>query len=174
MSIRQLIMIGSTSLSALFIAPDVNAADVVNLNVTGNIIASPCQVKSDSVNIVVDLGQNIGAPSLQGPNTGTAWIPINVSLINCPVATTKATILFQGSADSISPNDMYRNMGTATNLAVQLQGVGGEQFGNGKSYTGNIVGNAYTFLLRARAWTQNGNVMPGTISAVVTATLTYQ
>lgn len=174
MSIRQLMMIGCTTLGALFVAHCVSAADVVNLNVTGNIIAAPCQVKSDSVNISVDLGQNIGASSLQGQNTGTTWIPFSVSLINCPAATTKATILFQGTADSISPNDMYRNTGTATNLAVQLQGVGGEQFGNGKSYTGNIVGNAYTFLLRARAWTQSGNVMPGTISAVVTATLTYQ
>ena len=174
MNIRKLIIIGCTALSAIVNVSDVKAADPVTISVTGRIIASPCEIKSDSVNINVDLGMNIEASSLQAPGSATGWVPVDVNLINCPSATTKATILFQGTADSLNPNDMYRNTGTATNLAVQLQGVGGEPFGNGKSYTGIIVGNAYSYHLRARAWTQIGNVMPGTISAVVTATFTYQ
>lgn len=174
MRIQQLMLIGCTTLGAAFAAPGVNAIDVVNLSVTGNIIASPCQVKSDSINITADLGQNIGASTLQSVGSSTSWVPIDVSVVNCPAATTKATILFQGTADSVNPNDMYRNSGTANNLAVQLQGVGGEPFGNGKSYTGTIVANAYTFHLRARAWAQGGNVTPGTIISVVTATFTYQ
>lgn len=170
MRIKQLMSIGC----AFIIAHCVSAADVVNLNVTGNIIAAPCQVKSDSVNISVDLGQNIGASTLKNASDATQWVPVDVSVVNCPAATTKATILFQGTADSVNPNDMYRNTGTATNLAVQLQGTGGQPYGNGKSFTGTIVSNAYTFHMQARAFTQTGNVMPGTISAVVTATFTYQ
>lgn len=170
MRIKQLMLVGCT----FIIAPGVSAADVVNLSVTGNIIAAPCQVKSDSVTISVDLGQNIGASTLKNASDATPWVPVDVSVVNCPAATTKATILFQGTADSVNPNDMYQNTGTATNLAVQLQGAGGQPYGNGKSFTGTIVSNAYTFHMQARAFTQTGNVMPGTISAVVTATFTYQ
>lgn len=170
MRIKQLMLVGCT----FIIAPCASAADVVNLSVTGNIIAAPCQVKSDSVTISVDLGQNIGASTLKNASDATQWVPVDVSVVNCPAATTKATILFQGTADSANPNDMYQNTGTATNLAVQLQGTGGQPFGNGKSFTGTIVSNAYTFHMQARAYTQSGNVMPGTISAVVTATFTYQ
>lgn len=36
------------------------AGDPVTLNITGNVIASPCQVSSDSITKSVDLGQNIG------------------------------------------------------------------------------------------------------------------
>ncbi len=35
------------------------AGDPVTLNITGNVIASPCQVSSDSITKSVDLGQNI-------------------------------------------------------------------------------------------------------------------
>lgn len=174
MKVKQLMIIGCLALGTLWIMPNVNAADVVSIDVTGNIIASPCQVKGDSINIPVDLGQNIGASTLQGFSSATSWVPITVNLINCPAGTNKVTMLFQGTADSANPNDMYQNAGTATNLAVQLQGTGGEQLGNGKSFIGNIVNNAYTYRLQARAYSQNGNVVPGTISAVVTATFTYQ
>lgn len=174
MKVKQLMIIGCTTLGALIGAFDANAADVVSINVTGNIIASPCEIKSDSSNIAVDLGQNIQATDLLHPGDASPWVPLDVNLINCPAATTKATILFQGTADSVNPADMYRNTGTATNLAVQLQGAGGQPFGNGQSFTGTIVNNAYSYHLRARAFTQNGNVTPGTISSVVTATFTYQ
>lgn len=174
MNIERLIVIGSTALSAFLIQPCAKAADVVNLNVTGNIMAAPCQVKSDSINIAVDLGQNIGSTTLQGTNSASPWVPFSVSVINCPAGLTQATIQFQGTADSINPSDMYKNMGTATNIAVQLQGAGGEPFGNGKSFTGYIGYNGYTYNLRTRAYSQNGNAMPGTISSAVTATFTYQ
>lgn len=174
MNIKRLIVIGSTALGAVILQPCATAADVVNLNVTGNIMAAPCQVKSDSINIVVDLGQNIGASTLQSTNSASPWVPFSVSLVNCPAATTKATIQFQGTADTVNPGDMYKNMGTATNIAVQVQGVGGEQMGNGKSFTGYIANNGYTYNLRTRAYSQNGNAMPGTINSAVTATFTYQ
>lgn len=44
--------IGCFSLSML-----AHAADPVTLNITGNIIASPCQISSDSVTKAIDLGK---------------------------------------------------------------------------------------------------------------------
>lgn len=174
MKVKQLIIIGCAALGSFIAAPGVIAADLVSINVTGNIIASPCEVKSNSTNIAVDLGQNIQATSLVRNGDASPWVPIDVDLINCPAATTRVTMLFQGTPDITHPEDMYINTGTATNVAVQLQGVGNEQLGNGKSYNGTIVSNAYTYHLKARAFTQSGSVLPGTISSVVTATFTYQ
>lgn len=174
MKIRQLMLIGCTALGILINVPDVHAADVVSLNVTGNIVAAPCQVGSDSKNIVVNLGDDIQASSLQTSGNATSWADFYVYLVNCPAGTASAKMLFQGTAYAASPDDMYINTGTAGNLAVQLQGFGGEPLGDGKTITGSIVNNAYAFHLKARAITQSGGVTPGTIRSTVTATLTYQ
>ncbi|HHZ8844254.1 fimbrial protein [Enterobacter mori] len=152
----------------------VNAADPVTLNITGNVIASPCQVSSDSITKSVDLGQNIQAASLQSAGSATSWVNFDINLSSCPAGTTVAIMTMHGTADLANPGDMYRNTGTATNLAVQLQSQAGDQLGNTKTISGTIASNAYTYKLRARAYTQNGGVMPGSITSVVTATFEYQ
>ncbi|MGU3483717.1 fimbrial protein [Enterobacteriaceae bacterium C34A] len=162
--------------AGLIISSAAIAGDPVTLNITGNVIASPCEISSDSITKTIDLGGGnpIQASTLQTAGSATSWIPFTIGLVNCPAGTTKATIQFHGTPDTDNPADMYKNTGTAGNIAVQLQGSGGDQFGDGKSFTGTIANQAYTFNLRTRAYTQNGNVTPGTISAVVTATFTYQ
>ncbi|EJK8936058.1 fimbrial protein [Enterobacter hormaechei] len=150
------------------------AGDPVTLNITGNVIASPCQVSSDSITKSVDLGQNIQASSLQTAGAATDWVNFDINLNSCPAGTTKAIMTMHGTADLNNPADMYRNTGTATNLAVQVQSQAGEQLGNTKTISGTIASNAYTYKHRARAYTQNGGVMPGSISSVVTATFEYQ
>lgn len=154
--------------------PGAKAADPVSISVTGNIVASPCEIKSDSTNIVVDLGQSIQASALQNAGNATQWVPFDVNLINCPATTSNATLIFQGVPDSSNPVDMYASSGTALNVAVQIQGMGGQPLGNGRSLTGAFASNAYSFHLRARAYTNTGYTTPGTIRTVVTAAITYQ
>lgn len=149
------------------------AADPVSLNVTGNIVASPCQVSSDSVTKSVDLGQSILSSDLKTAGNATSWTSFTIDLNNCPAATTIATMTMHGTADTDNPNDMYKSTGTANNIAVQLQSQAGDLLGNGKSITGNIINNACSFLLHARAYTQNGEATPGTIVSTVTATFVY-
>lgn len=170
----KLTIIAGATLGLMLASHGANAGDPVTLNITGNVIAAPCEVKSDSITKSIDLGQNIQASALQAAGTATDWVAFDVNLVNCPAGTTTAMITFHGTADSSNPADMYKNTGTATNIAVQLQGSSGDQFGNGKTYTGIIANNAYSYHLRTRAYTQNGGVAPGTISAVVTASFTYQ
>ncbi|MGU3523329.1 fimbrial protein [Enterobacteriaceae bacterium C23F] len=162
-------------ISALF-SGAVFAGDPVTLNITGNVVASPCEISSDSITKTIDLGNGspLQAGSFQTAGSASDWVSFKINLINCPASTTKATIQFHGTPDADNPADMYKNTGTATGVAVQLQGSGGDQFGDGKSFTGTIANNAYTYNLRARAYSQNGNVTSGTISAVVTTTFTYQ
>jgi minor fimbrial subunit len=152
----------------------VKAADPVTINVTGNIVASPCQVSSDSVTKSVNLGTNIQALDMQTAGSSTPWVPFTINLISCPAGTTSAIMTMHGTADTDNPNDMYASIGTASNVAVQLQSQAADPLGNGKSITGNIVSSAVTYNLRARAYTQNGAVVPGTISSVITATIIYQ
>lgn len=149
------------------------AADPVTLNITGNIVASPCQISSDSVTIGVDLGQNIQASSLQTAGTSTSWVPVNIKLVSCPAGTSTATMTVHGTSDTAQPADLYKSTGTAQNVAVQLQSVAGAQLGDGKVITGNIASGSYTFPLQARAYTVSGGATPGTINATVTASIVY-
>lgn len=148
-------------------------ADPVTLNITGNVVASPCLISSDSVTKAVDLGQNIQASDLQAAGSSTTWTNFTVNLTSCPGGTTKAIMTMHGSADTNNPNDMYQNTGTAQNVSVQLQSQAADLLGDGKSLSGNIVSNAYSYQLRARAYTQNGAVTPGSIIATVTASFVY-
>ncbi|MBB1201745.1 type 1 fimbrial protein [Enterobacteriaceae bacterium 89] len=162
--------------AGILVSGSVFAGDPVTLNITGNVVASPCEISSDSITKTIDLGGGspIQASTLQTAGSSTPWISFTIGLVNCPAGTTSATIQFHGTADSSNPADMYKNNGTAGNVAVQLQGSGGNQFGDGKTFTGVIANNAYTYNLKTRAYSQNGGVTPGTINSVVTATFTYQ
>jgi len=152
------------------------AGDPVALNITGNIVASPCEINSEALNKTVDLGggQPIMSWVLSDAGSATPWVPFELGVENCPASTTKTTIEFHGTADASNPADMYKNTGTAQGVAVQLQGAAGEPFGDGKTFTGIIVNSAYTYHLRVRAYSPNGGATSGTINAVVTTTFTYQ
>ncbi|ENE1421909.1 type 1 fimbrial protein [Salmonella enterica] len=149
-------------------------ASIVTLNITGNVVASPCQISSDSVAKSVDLGQDIQASALQTAGSASGWVKFDINLENCPAGTTLATMTMHGTPDSSGPDDLYRNTGTAGNVAVQLQMQSGEGMGDSRMYTGTIASNTYTYRMQARAYTASGSVTPGTISSVVTATFTYQ
>ena len=82
------------------------AGDPVTLNITGNVIASPCQVSSDSITKSVDLGQNIQASSLQTAGAATDWVNFDINLNSCPAGTTKAIMTMHGTADLNNPADM--------------------------------------------------------------------
>ncbi|MRS90361.1 fimbrial protein [Enterobacteriaceae bacterium RIT714] len=149
--------------------------DTVILNITGKITSSSCKVDSDSLNVPVQLGKDISRSDLSKANSSTPWVDFNLKVINCPAATTKATVTFSGKADTDNPESMYANDGTAKNVAIELQGLQGEKLGNGKSLTGTIATDrTYTFNLHARAYSEEGNATAGDISSAVTATFTYQ
>lgn len=82
--------------------------------------------------------------------------------------------MFNGSPDQNQPQDRYQNVGTATPVAVQLQSRDGQPLGDGKSLSGQVESQRYTWQLRARIVSQQGHVMPGTVNAVVTVSMTYQ
>lgn len=150
-------------------------ADPVNITITGNVVASPCTVDTANSNLTVDLG-TIQATDLAAPASGSTFIPFVIKLKDCPASTTKATITFSGTPDAAKPDSTYANSASspAANTSVELQGSGGDLFGNGKSYTGTIFADhTYTYNLKTRAYSAAGSAMPGNISAVVQANFTY-
>ncbi|HCU0293587.1 TPA: type 1 fimbrial protein [Citrobacter sedlakii] len=164
------------AIAMLFSAPAWSIGDPVALYVTGNVKAAPCQISSDSVTKTVDLtaDQSITASSMYTPGSTTPWVAFDLSVENCPAGTTQVTVMFNGSPDQNQPQDRYQNVGTATPVAVQLQSRDGQPLGDGKSLSGQVESQRYTWQLRARIVSQQGHVMPGTVNAVVTVSMTYQ
>lgn len=160
----------------LLSAPAWCAGDLVTLNINGNVKAAPCRVSSDSVTKVVDLtpGRSVTASSMFTAGSTTPWVAFDLSIELCPPGTRRVTVVFNGNADSEHPEDMYSNVGSASPVAVQLQASDGQPLGDGKSLTVNIDNQSYTWNLRARIYSEQGRVAPGTINSAVTISMTYQ
>ena len=158
------------------IMPALSMGDPVTLNINGNVKAAPCQVSSDSVTKMVDLtsGHSVTVSSLYTAGSTTQWVAFDLSVEQCPAGTTRVAIVFTGNADSNHPEDMYRNEGTASPVAVLLQASDGLPLGDGKVLTGSISNRRYTWRLRARIYSEQGQVMPGTVNSAVTVSMTYQ
>lgn len=147
----------------------------ININITGNVIASPCVVNNGNNNLNVDLGTTIQATTLATAGAGTTPTPFNLSLTACPVGTNNVTVTFTGTAAAAPQTAMYKNTGAATPLAVELSISDlGTILSNNVSVTRPVqVGGTVTFPLSARAVTATGSVIPGTIVALVQANFTY-
>ena len=150
--------------------------DPIALNIKGNVKAAPGQVSSDSITKTVDLtaGSPVTASSMYTAGSTTPWVSFDFSIEHCPEGTTGVMIQFNGNADDMHRDDMYRNLGTATPVAIQLQAADGRPLGDGQVLTSEIVAQRYTWNLRARLYSEQGQVSPGTIDSVVTVSLSYQ
>ena len=164
---------------AAFFSRQPLAADTIRINITGKVLAAPCAVDVDSVNQDVVFGQLLST-DLKTAGSASVWKPFEVKLINCPVATVKATATFSGTP-YLSDNTLYSNgsaSNNATNVAIQLvvDADKNNRKGNGSTMTVNIdpVLHAATFPLAARVISPTGNAGSGTINSAVVMTFTYQ
>ncbi|MGP2543562.1 fimbrial protein [Yersinia sp. 2541 StPb PI] len=155
-------------------APIVMAADTSTINITGNVIASPCTVNAanSAMNIKLD---DIQATDLSAAGAASPWKTFTITLINCPVSTTKVDAAFSGTADT-QDAARYKNAGTATNLSIELTDSVGTNLGPGKvtNVSVNATSKEAVFSLKTRTYSARGGVMPGTINGTVLATFTYR
>lgn len=160
-------------LSSLIFSGNLFAASTVTLNFTGNIRAATCNITGGN-NIDIDL-KNISADVFRNASSGSNWNTFNISLNNCSSFINQVKLTFTGAADTADVASLYKNQGTAKNLAVQLQnGNGTTALGNQKVLQVSTNGQANINIpLRTRAFSSLGNATPGTISANITATITY-
>lgn len=152
------------------------AGDPVQIEVTGTVVASPCEVDDSNVGTVpVSLGE-LQSAALNAAGSASDWVPVNISLKNCPAGTSSVTATFTGTPDEADVESLYANTGDAQNVAVQLEGIAGEKYGNGKTATLQIadaVDGKPTWNLQTRAFSKNGGVTPGSISSVITMSFAY-
>lgn len=163
-----------SALAAVVILTGLNIAhaDPVKINITGNVIASPCVVNNSVSDLNVDLGKTIQAATLAVAGSGTTPVPFNLALTSCPTGTSNVKVTFTGTADT-KQTKMYKNTGTATPLAVELSS-GSTILGNNGTLTQTVkTDKTVTYALSARAVTAAGSVTPGSINAVVQANFTY-
>lgn len=158
------------------------AVDPVQITVTGNIVASPCVIDTGSESLNISLGDQLQSADLNAAGSGSAWVPINVVFKSCPAGTSTITATFHGTADAGDPNTLYSNTAVdagedkaAKNIAVQLEGLANEAYGNGKTATIDIAsaGTTPTFKMHTRAFSKDGGATPGKISSVITMSFTY-
>ncbi|MBS0925976.1 type 1 fimbrial protein [Providencia sp. JGM181] len=151
----------------------VNAADTVTVNFKGNIKAATCNLSAGN-NIDVDL-TNIGLDSFISAQGASPWKTFNIELKDCSAYINNVKLTFTGTGDNADINSLYKNSGTAANIAIQLQsGDGATPLGNTKVLTVPTNGQSLVSVpLRTRAFSSLGNGTAGTLSANITATITY-
>ncbi|HHA2009518.1 TPA: fimbrial protein [Enterobacter mori] len=171
----KLSLIAGATLGLMMTSYGAFAGDTVTLNITGNVVASPCVVNGGASNIDVDLG-SIQAATLAAAGSSSPEVPFDIKFTDCPTGTTSVLATFSGTSDSVAGTNYYKNTGTAGNVAVALiQTSTGNFKGNGTSITQTVqTDRTVTMSLKAKAYSSAGGATPGTIKSVVTATITYQ
>lgn len=144
------------------------------INITGKVVASPCEFDGDSI-LNINLGRNIEAIDLATANTAGDWVPFSFAMKNCPLSTTNVVATFNGTPDSPGSLNLYKNTGDATNVAVEVQSRDSahKPLGDGQSWSiPRTPSNTAVFPMQGRILSKGG-ATPGLVAAVVNITFTY-
>ncbi|CAM3611782.1 S-fimbrial adhesin protein SfaS [Klebsiella spallanzanii] len=151
-----------------FVSP-VFSADVT-ITVNGSVVAKPCTVSTSDVTVYLG---DLYTFNLLSAGSSSAWHEVSLNLTNCPVGTSAVTATFSGNADATG---YYKNLGTATNIQLQLQDSSGNDLNNGTKTQVSVDDSTLSasFPLQVRALSVNGGATQGSIESVISVTYTYQ
>jgi len=147
----------------------VDAADVT-ITVNGRVVAKACTI--ETVNTDVPLG-NLSTSSMTAAGSTSPWHTVNLSLINCPIGTSRVTAVFTGTADATGI--YFKNAGSAENIALQLADSTGSNIQTGGSLISPVddASQSTRFALQVRAISPAGNTTQGTIRSTIDITYTW-
>lgn len=166
-------------MSGLF-THSVMAADST-VNVTGNVVATPCEVDGSAKNTTVDFG-NIPAATLTKPGDWTPTKVSSITLANCPATTTSVVATYTGTADKNNPID-FASSGVAKNISIEMKSgtAGGSVLSNGSTQTVTVDAASHTATLPFRVWVGNSSptatpaaATPGSIIGTVQVAFSYK
>ncbi|MCB5947082.1 fimbrial protein [Enterobacter sp. TCD1-1] len=155
-------------------APLITCADT-NINVTGQVIASPCVVDTGTVSKVVNLGEDT-KQNLINAGDGGVWSDFDLLVQNCPAGTSSVTAKFTGNADTQDPT-AWKNSGTSNNVALRIASRDhATTYSVNSTMQVNVDSStrSSTFPLSARMFTPQGNSTAGTFQSVMNVDFTYQ
>ncbi|HEX4503371.1 MAG TPA: fimbrial protein [Scandinavium sp.] len=151
----------------LAVLPLMTQADPT-INVSGNVIASPCTVDTGTVTKLVELG-TVNKQDLPNAGDGGVWSDFDLLVSNCPTGTSKVTAIFTGTPD-IEDSTAWKNSGTSSNVALRLSSRDHNTvYSNSSTMLVNVDSTTHktTFPLSARIFTPKGNVVAGTFASVM-------
>nr|WP_311528364.1 fimbrial protein [uncultured Ralstonia sp.] len=145
-----------------------------SVTVSGRLTASTCQWEvGESGDIGVGLDPiNLGTLKL-GQVAGVKTF--NLSLTNCSTDTANAVFSFSGTPDLTDPL-RYRNTGTASGVAVQLQSSDGATIGANDPNNQRVAsrsGTRITLPLQAGYWKVVDSARAGTVGSAITFAIRY-
>jgi minor fimbrial subunit len=146
-----------------------------SISLSGNVVASPCTVDTDTVNKTVELG-SLNSWEMRTAGAASAWQDFELLLTNCPAGTSTVTATLSGSVD-IQDVTAWKNSGTSTNMALRIASRDRTIIyvpGNAMSQNINSSSRSASFLLSARMFTPQGNPSAGTFRSVMNVDFTYQ
>lgn len=161
---------------ALFCQSSFAANPGSSINITANVVASPCTISTASQTLSIPLG-DIQASVLAAAGSASPWSPnYSITLTGCPSTTTKVDATFTGTADTADTNG-YKNAaaGGSAAVATELAKSDGTFLKNGTSFgDATVTSGAATFIVKARLFSKAGTVAPGAVSSAITANFTYK
>lgn len=146
-----------------------------SISVSGNVVASPCTIDTNTVNKTVELG-TVQRRDLQTAGEGGEWQDFDLLLTNCPAGTTNVTALLSGTVDTQDAT-AWKNSGTSSNMALRVASRDhNTAFAPGSSLqqSVNISTRSASFPLSARMFTPQGNAAAGTFQSVMNVDFTWQ
>lgn len=150
-------------------------AEPTAININGNIIASPCNVDTNTVNKTVELGEG-SVRDMSVAGAGAEWIDFELMLTKCPAPTVKAIVTFSGTPD-VDDATAFKNSADATGIALRLASRDrATTYQNDSTMTQTIdtATHSATFPLSARMFSPKGNPTSGQFAAAVNVSFTYQ
>lgn len=143
-----------------------------DINISGNVVASPCTV-DNTEDINVSVGDAFAADLAVSGTDGADSEPFYITLSACPVSTTSVDMTLTGTSDEIDSR-YFKSTGTAKNVSVAITNDGVSVISPGGRVAVDLLGQT-TVSYRLWAHTHsNGDAEPGTVIAAIQASFTYQ
>lgn len=150
--------------------------DQVSVNFHGSIKSVSCDIKTDSRQQNIQLGDYEVSDFTSTSSVGTK-VPLNIVLENCSPSTSNAIVTFSGAADSASPNLLSLTSGTeqASGIGIEILDADGNSIAinsSGEKNPVSSVSSTLNFFLRYR-----GDGLPvysGSANSVLYFDIAYQ
>lgn len=163
------------SLAAFALCGGASSAAVAqsNVSVTGRLTAGTCQWGVGGSDHAVALDPINVSQLKQGQVAGLKTF--SLSLTNCAVGMVSATFTFSGTSDA-TDKLRYRNNGTASGVAIELQSSDGKTIGadgTDNQRTATVTSHQVTLPLQAGYWQVGPLASGGTVDSGITFAIQY-
>lgn len=158
-------------LTGLLISP-LTQADSVAVNISGNVVASSCTVKSGSSFSV--LLPDIDVLKLAKNGDTSPFVDFDLDLEGCSAGVTKVTATYGGEVSPLSANS-FKNTGSATQVVLYLLDSAGVEIRPNatRQVAVDSVARTAKFSQKVQIYAIGAST-PGTVSGNIIVSFTYQ